>query len=237
MEKVLYVLWRDPAIDRETFSKRLRTDIAGRLLDQKVHGLQVNVNDDAVAAGDGIYYVHTRPQMEALLHVWVDCSIPRFRKPIDDIVAQAGGRWEAFLTTEAYPLLDANPVPVGERSNGWAQIGFGKRREDMPYLEWIAQWQRHTEVALTHQTIWCYQQSEFVRPLTPNAPDYSTMVEESFPIEALTDPKVFFGAPGDEEKYQHNFKAMMDSVMAFADLSAADVFPTSKYVIKPVDPR
>jgi hypothetical protein len=234
MEKIIYLLWRDPGTDKESFSKKLRTEIAGRLLEQGVHGLQVNVNDDAVAAGEGIYYIHTRPQMEALLHVWVDCSIPRFRKPIDDIVAQAGSRWEAYLSTEAYPLLDANPVAPGERSHGWAQIGFGKMRDDMPYDEWIRQWQRHTEVALTHQTIWCYQQNEFVRPLTPNAPAYDTMVEESFPLEALTDPKVFFGAPGDEEKYQHNFKTMMDSVYAFADLSAADVFPTSKYIIKPI---
>jgi hypothetical protein len=234
MEKILYVLWRQASVDRETFSKKLRTEISDQLLDLGVHGLQVNVNDDAVGAGEGICHVHTRPQMEGLLHVWVDCSIPRFRKPVDDIVAKAGGRWEAYLTTEAYPLLDANPPQPGARFNGWAQIGFGRRREGMGYPEWIREWQRHTEVALTCQTIWCYQQNEIVRPLTPNAPVYSAMVEESFPMEALTDPKVFFGAPGDEKKYQENFKAMMDSASAFAEMSAVDIFPTSKYVIKPL---
>jgi hypothetical protein len=234
MEKVLYVLWREPGVDREAFSKMLLTEISGQLLDLGVHGLQVNVNDDVVAGADGIYHVHTHPQMEALLHVWVDCSIPRFRKPVDDVVAKAGGRWEAYLTTEAYPLLDANPVEPGARSNGWTHIGFGRRHNDMSYSEWVREWQRHTEVALTHQTIWCYQQNEIIRPLTPNAPAYSAMVEESFPMEALTDPKVFFGAPGDEEKYQKNFKAMIESATAFSDMGAVDIFPTSKYIIKPV---
>jgi len=55
MEKIIYLLWRDAGVDKESFSKKLRTEIADRLLEQGVHGLQVNVNDDAVAAGESIY--------------------------------------------------------------------------------------------------------------------------------------------------------------------------------------
>lgn len=233
MEKILYVLWRDAGTDQESFAARLRTEVAERLLDAGAHGLQINVTDAGVAAGSRIQYASTHPQMEAVLHVWVDCSIPRFRRPFDEIVAGASDRFAAYLTTEAYPVpYRGAALEPGARSPGWAQIGFGRRRPDMAYDEWIRQWQRHTDVAMTHQPLLSYQQNEFVRALTPDAPDYHSMVEECFPIEALTDPRVYFDAAGDEEKYQRNFKTMMDSVMAFADLENADVFPTSQYVVK-----
>ena len=47
--------------------------------------------------------------------------------------------------------------------------------------------------------------------------------------EFLRDPYVFFDAVGDEAKFQHNLKRMMDSVFRFIDMERIDVVPTSQY--------
>jgi hypothetical protein len=233
MEKVLYVLWRDPKIDQQSFAQKLKTEIADQLLDAGVHGLQVNVVDADVADASRIYYVNTRPQMEAVLNIWVDCALPRFRQPIDEIVARGSERFAAYLTTEAQVLRNTTNVPQpGGRTPGWAQIGLSARPERISYDVWLERWRRHTEIALETQPLYAYQQNAFTRALTPNAPHLDAMVEECFPVEAMADPYAFFDAVGDEEKYQHNVKRLMDSVHSFADLDRADVFPTSQYVIK-----
>ena len=42
--------------------------------------------------------------------------------------------------------------------------------------------------------------------------------------------QVFYEAEGDDEKYQKNAKAMMDSVMRFIDFDKIDIIPTSEYL-------
>jgi hypothetical protein len=235
MEKVIYILWRDPKVDQESFAAALRTEVADELLSEGVHGLQINVVDAAVAGGSHIHYGKTKPQMEAVLHVWVDSALPRFRQPIDDIVAKACGRFAAYLVTEGQILRNTKHAPEpGSRTFGWAQIGMSARLPDMTRDVWLDLWRQHTEVALSTQPIFAYQQNAFSRPLTPDAPHLHALVEECFPMEAMSDPHVFFDAAGDEEKYQRNFKKMMDSVTRFADLDSSDVFPTSQYIIKSI---
>jgi hypothetical protein len=235
MEKVVYILWRDPKADQQSFARALRTEVSDRLLSGGVHGLQINVVDEAVAAGSHIHYGKTQPQMEAVLHVWLDSALPRFRQPIDEIVAGTCQRFAAYLTTEGQIIRNEKHAPApGGRTFGWAQIGLSARPEHLTRDVWLDRWRRHTEVAISTQPIFCYQQNAFVRALTPDAPHFDAMVEECFPMEAMSDPHVFFDAAGDEGKYQQNLKTMMDSVTSFADLDSADVFPTSQYVIKSI---
>jgi hypothetical protein len=234
MEKILYILWRDPKVAREDFALNLRNDIADKLLHLGVRGLQVNVVDEAVAHAERIFYVHTKPQMEAVLHVWVDCAMPRYRQPIDDVIAQGCDHFWAYLVTEAQSRRNVTPVPLGTRSYGLAQMGFGflpKHTTREHYLEKMCD---YTPIALACQSLFYLQQNIVTRVLTPGAPDYVSMVEECFPDEAMTDPYVFFDAVGDEEKFQRNQDAIMAGVKAFVDFDAIDVIPTSQYIIKSI---
>ena len=99
MEKVLYVLWRDPRVSEDAFARRLRGELADRLLEAGARGLHVNVADAAVQPAAALRQVATRPQMDAVLSLWVDSAIARFRRPFDELVEPAAGRMAAYLVT------------------------------------------------------------------------------------------------------------------------------------------
>ena len=50
MEKVIYLLWRDPRASRAEFDQRLRDDLAPRLVELGALGVQLNISDEAVSA-------------------------------------------------------------------------------------------------------------------------------------------------------------------------------------------
>jgi hypothetical protein len=55
-------------------------------------------------------------------------------------------------------------------------------------------------------------------------------VEEAFPIEALSDPLVWYDCDTKEE-HQRRVKQMVESVSAFLDLSTLESIPMSQYVL------
>jgi hypothetical protein len=232
MEKVIYLVSRDPKVDIETFGKKLRDDLATQLRSiPSVRSLQVNVVDAAVAAGEGIKQTNSNPPLETVVQVWVDSAIEHLRAPVDAAIAANVGRFAAYLVTESQPLRNLkHPPKIGERTEGFAQLALVRKPQAQPYAEWIDVWHNsHTKVAIDTQSTFEYIQNVVIRPLTANAPPLDAMVEEGFPIGALSDPYVFFDAVGNEEKFQKNLKIMMDSVVRFIDMTKIDVAPTSQY--------
>jgi hypothetical protein len=234
MEKIFYVLWRDPKVDQESFARTLRTEIADRLLEQGVHGLQINATDSAVSASTN-YYVSTHPQMEAALHLWVDCHLPKYRQPFDDIIARGSGRFAAYLVTESLLLRNTKHIPEpGARSYGMAMIGMGHRPAHLSYEAYVEKMFEYGPIAMASLATFSYQQNIVTRVLTPGAPQFASLVEECFPEESITDPYALYGATGDEEKYQRNMNAMIEGIASFTDWDKVDAFPTSQYLIKSV---
>jgi hypothetical protein len=197
-----------------------------------VRGLQVNAVDEAVASAERIYYVNVRPQMEAVLHVWVDCAMPRYRKHIDDIVAQGCHHYWAYLVTEAQSRRNVDPVPLGTRSPGLAQMGFGMKPASITLDYYLEKMCDYTPIALSCQSLFYLQQNIVTRVLTPGALPYTSMVEECFPDGAMTDAYVFFDAVGDEEKFERNQASIMAGIKEFVEFDTIDVIPTSQYIIK-----
>jgi len=74
--------------------------------------------------------------------------------------------------------------------------------------------------------------NEIVRALTPGAPGWAAIVEEHFPIEALTDPLVWYAAEGSEERYRRHLERMMQSCMAFLAIDRVEAHPMSEYVFE-----
>ena len=98
---------------------------------------------------------------------------------------------------------------------------------------WLDIWRnQHTQVAIETQDNFQYVQNLVVLPLTHGAPRIDAIVEECFPPAAMTDPRAFFDALGDEDKFQRNLAAMMDSCQRFLDFDKIDVLPTSQYLLK-----
>lgn len=241
MEKALYVLWRHPQDCIADFGRRLRGEVAGQLADLGARGIQVNVADADVALAAALRMTNTRPQMDAVLHLWVDTAIGKFRRPFDEVIEAAVGRMAGYLVTESQPIRNKlHPPAAGQRTAGFSQLAFLRRPPRLTQEAWLDVWQNsHTQVAIDTQSTFEYVQNLVVRPLTYAAPVLDAMVEECFPAEAMTDPRVFFDAVGDEDKFGRNVQAMMDSCARFIDPSPVagrfmiDVVPSSQYVIRP----
>ena len=125
MEKVIYALWRDPRDTRAEFSRKLREEAAPKLLALGARGLQVNVCDDVVL-GANTWRVATRPQMEGVVHLWVDSAINMFRKPYDEVLESVAGRIAGYLVSESNGVVmkPENRSRPGERTHGFSQCVF-----------------------------------------------------------------------------------------------------------------
>ena len=234
MEKVLYAIWRDPRVDPETFSRTLREEAAPRLLALGARGLQINVVDAAVKPAQGLVRVATRPQMEAVAHLWVDSAIATFRKPFDDALEAASHRIAGYLVSESNPVVNNDHrAPPGERTWGVSQCVFIKRPLRVTAEAWIDAWHNHTTpVAIECQGNFFYAANVFVRALTHAAPAYDAMVEECLPPEAMTDPTVFFDRGRDPEKAKDNQRRMVEAATLVTDIGGIDVIATSQYIFK-----
>lgn len=231
MEKIIYLLWRDPAIAADDYARRLRDELPGRLREAGARALKINVADAAVAPAAAIGQSVLQPPLESLLQVWVDSAVAHLRKPVDQAIAECSSRHAAYLVTESQPLVNTrHPPRAGERTEGFAQIAVLRRPQRLDYAAWLDLWHNaHTPVAVETQSTFEYIQNVVVRALSPGAPAIDAIVEECFPAAAMTDPKVFFDAAGDAAKFDRNLQRMMDSVNRFIDPGTIDVVATSQY--------
>src|SRR5689334_11582219 len=108
MEKIIYAVWRDPRVSPGDFSKALREDAAPRLLSMGARGLQINVVDEVVKPAQGLVRIATRPQMEAVVHLWVDSAIAQFRKPFDAVLEASSMRIAGYLASESNPVVNTD---------------------------------------------------------------------------------------------------------------------------------
>ena len=231
MEKVIYLLWRDPAVKPDDFAARLHGTLRRELEAAGALKLRLNVADADVAKAVGLKQVLMKPQPEALAQVWVSSAIRHFRAPLDEAVGRACGRCAAYLVTESQPILNVkHPPQPGQRTFGFAQVALLRKPAKLAPADWLDVWHNsHTHVAIETQSTFEYVQNVVIRPLTPEAPAIDAVVEECFPPAAMTDFKAFFDAPGDEAKFKANFQRMLQSVSRFIEPGRIDVIPTSQY--------
>jgi hypothetical protein len=233
MEKIIYVLQRDPAINIEEYSRRLRHILAERLRKLGAHGVQVNVADHAVAPAAGLRQGPTRPPPEAVLNIWIDSAIAKRRQPVDEAIAEFSPVFWAYLVTESVPVRNTgHPPKPGARTEGFAQMAFLRLPQRLGYDAWLDMWQNtHTDVAIETQSGFEYVQNIVVRRLSGEGPQFVAIVEECFPEGAMNDYRMLFDAPDDDEKFKRNLRRMMESVNRFIDADTVDIIPTSQYVI------
>ncbi|WP_166363662.1 EthD domain-containing protein [Pseudomonas akapageensis] len=233
MEKVIYLLWRDTQTSRETFARRLRSEVAEQLQALGAQGLQLNLADADVEPAAGLRQENNRPLPDGSLSLWLDSANGPARRPFDDLIAAATARMAAYLVCESVAIRNIRfPATPGERTHGFAQLALLTRPPRLTPEAWLDIWRNHhTPVAIDTQDNFLYVQNLVVLALTHGAPRIDAIVEECFPPAAMTDPQAFFDAVGDEAKFQRNLGAMMDSCNRFIDFDKIDVLPTSQYCL------
>ena len=228
MEKVIAVLMR--ADSNEDWCARQWGPVAEALLELGVPGLSVNVRDDAVR--HSLMTLTTLdPPVAAVVSLWTrQCYGDQMLAALT-LLEKECDRLAAYLVTESVPLAPP-ATETGYRTPGLANIALLRRPAELDQATWLARWQRdHTAVAIKTQSTFGYTQNWVVRTLTPDAPGIAGIVEELFPLEAITDLKAFFGA-ADDNDLQNRVGQMVASTTAFGANENIDTVPTSRYVFK-----
>jgi hypothetical protein len=206
-------------------------DVAANLTLLGARGLSMNLADDLSEYAQAIRITHMAEPISGTVSVWLDTHLNR--APIEDLLASATARLAGYVVLESVPLVNTSrTVPLGQRTPGITTIGFLEKPEGMEYDAWREQWQgHHTQLAIETQSTFSYIQNVVIRPLTPDAPPWTAIVEEGFPAEAGTDPMVFYDAGGLQEKLDENQRLMIESCQKFIDFDQIESHPMSTYVL------
>lgn len=213
----------------EQWCTRLRTRVATELSELDLAGLTVNVRDAAVSASM-MTLTTLDPPVAAVVSIWTQQYYGAALLRALELLAAECQVSAAYLVTESVPLPGPEVAPSA-RTPGLANVALLRRPLDLDIATWLQRWHiDHTPVAIATQATFGYTQNTVVRALTPDAPPIDAIVEELFPIEAVSDLHAFFGAADDADLGDRMGK-MAASVARFGADRNIDTVPTSRYVL------
>ena len=215
--KLVFLLWGDGRGLREP-------GLHERLAAAGVRRLQVNVDDEHVAPGLRLQSSDT--PVAAVVSAWTDGDA-------DEVCGVLGGaavRVAGYEVDERRPL-EPPEVEDGSRADALANVAVLRRPDVLDPAEWRRIWlEEHTPVAIATQATFGYVQDVVVRAVTPDAPRVDAIVEELFPMAALTDVHAFYGSGGDDTELSRRMTTLMESVARMGADRDLDLVPTSRYV-------
>ncbi len=216
--KLMYALWGSgPAQALRSPGLRARLARAGAT------ALQVNLVDDDVSAAALRLSTYAEP-VAAVVSVWTGGE----HEPVTAELAAAGDRLEGWIVDERIPTTPP-PTADGVRCDALANIAFLRIPPEMTREQWLWYWHEvHTTIAIETQATFGYLQNTVVSAITPGR-RVDGLVEELFPMAAMTDQHAFWGSGGDEAELRRRVARMMSSIDAFGANRDIDVVPTSRY--------
>jgi hypothetical protein len=231
MEKLVYVLQRALQNREGADGSALRAQLIGDVADaiRKSGGseITVNVHDEHVSQGEGVAMRQRKPPINACVSFWMQSSDDRALA--EEALVGASEQAHGYLVVESRPIV--HTPPKGERAPGANLVTCITRKPGLEDEVFFDLWNNeHRKVACETQSTTAYVRNAVARPLTAGAPGFDGIVEETFPIEALTDPHVWYDCD-DEAEYQARLKRMIASVTAFLDLSVIESVPMSEYYL------
>lgn len=217
--KLMYALW-GPALDSALRAPELRDALRAAGATK----LQVNV-DDADVAPAKLRIITFDAPVSAIVSIWTESDPAKF----SEILAVAAERSAGWEVEERTPLVPP-PTPDGERCPAMSQMGFLRIPPHLTPDEWLHNWQGlHTTVAIETQATFGYTQNRVLRAIH-GTEQIDALVEELFPMEAMTDVHAFYGSGGDDAELQRRLTVMIESVTRFGAHENLDILPTSRYV-------
>jgi hypothetical protein len=187
--------------------------------------LQVNVDDDAVAAAMRI--PAAEPAIGAVVSTWDGAA----EGVVDALTGLSAVTRVAGWEVDERRPIDPPEAWDGTRADALANIALLRRPEELSHEEWLHRWLvDHTPVAIATQGTFGYVQNVVVAPVTAEAPPVAALVEELFPSSAVTDLHAFYGSDGDDAELTDRMERMMASVARFGADRGLDLVPTSRYL-------
>ncbi|MCH2170508.1 EthD domain-containing protein [Myxococcota bacterium] len=232
MEKLVYLIFESADRSGNDLRAMLLETVVPHFKRLNVRGARLNVHDEEVYAGKPQVESNLRkgPPIRAMLNFWMDSADQR--GPCEDALSSSvEGGHAGYLVVESCPLV--HEVQPGERTPGVNQITCINRRPDISYETFLKIWQQeHREVAIELQSTVGYVRNVVVRTLTENAPAFDAVVEETFPIEALTDQRALYDYAESEEALALSVARMMESCERFLDFEPMEMNFMSEYVME-----
>lgn len=235
MEKVVWLLWGDPASTVDVVD-------AFRPLTAKseVLGLTVNQHDKEAAEAPS---PAPGPEGEAVQVAEVTAWFENYqrRSVVEDAVAELSLPFDAYLVVESVvddygttPHAGLRDWPDGERSPGVLTVAVIHRPASLSEAAWLHNWHEvQSPISGQLQPRTRYVRNQVVRALTLDAPDMGGIVEEGWPSAAhVADPMLFFNANGDPAVMKANIEQMMGNVIACLDLDRLRSTTMSEHLLK-----
>jgi hypothetical protein len=229
MEKLAYVLWKRGDEADEAFKRRLLDETAPRLLalPAPIERLRISVVDDDVAAGAPLRLGRMAPPKAALATLWIEQA--QDRGGIERVLAGTCGRFAGYLVLESRPLVNRS-VRAGARTPGFALVTCIEPRDGLAHEEFLRVWhEQQRACAIETQSTFGYVRNEIVRALTPDAPRWAAIVEENFPLAALTDRAAFYDAVGNPARLRSNLARMIETCQGFLAQERVESHPMSEW--------
>jgi len=225
VEKLVYLLFDDPERSGSALRDDLFEQAIPSLREAGAEQIVLHVQDDDVAAGQPMR--RSDPPIRAMISFWMQCADER--ASCEAALAAAASRIAGYLVVESKPLV--HEVAAGQRTAGMTQVTCIARKPDLTEDEFYDYWQNdHKRVAIETQSTTGYVRNVVQRAVTAGAPPWDAIVEETFPIEALTDPKAFYDARDDAE-LKANAERMLESCRRFLDFEPMEFTHMSEYYL------
>ena len=215
--RLVIALWRPADLSDVTLRERLAQLGATTL--------QVNVTDDDVA--DAGMRITTYP---APVDAFVSLTGEVDEQGLAALLDGLAERWLGWRVESTEPI-EPQRVPDGERLDALANVALLRKPADQEYDEWRSIWQGdHTTVAIETQATSGYVQNRVLGTLADADSDVVAVVEEHFPMAAMTDPHAFYGSDGDDAELERRLTRMFASIARFGAGDGLDLVPTSRYL-------
>ncbi|MEU6585733.1 hypothetical protein [Nocardia sp. NPDC046763] len=217
--KLMYVLW-GTGLGERLRGEELRKELAG----VGVTAYQVNVRDADVEAAQVKHTTYDAP-IDAIVSVWTEGE----HAAVTDLLRAVAEDVNGWVVDERRPI-EPPVVEDGVRTDALANIAILRIPEDLTREEWLHRWHvLHTPVAIETQDTFGYVQNTVTEAITVGK-RVDALVEELFPMAAMTSAHAFYGSGGDDAELQRRVTAMMESVVRFGAHLNLDLVPTSRYV-------
>ena len=221
MPKVIYLLWDRTPHDPKARRIKLIDECAPKLLDAGAARLLINVQDDLMTTPSPAPQTIFTVPFVAEVSLWLGDVDTRFE--YEDIMSAAGFDVAGYEVTEhLYTDYGGNQHsaprdwPDGERSPMVVSVTPLERKKGMSKTDWMQHWFGYQgPMSEAMQPRARYVRNVVVRALTPGAPPYEGIVEESWPShEHVVNPYLFYGA-GNPLTLVKNMAVMTTSVAKF----------------------
>jgi hypothetical protein len=235
----MYLVWTPDESRPEDTEALLLADLAPKLLALGPRALTIDADDTGAQVPSPLPLPDDESPVRAVVSLWLDAYDRR--EPYEALLTAHAERVAGYLVTESmYTDYGSNrwsPArdwPDGTRSPGVLTVTLLQQKRGTEYEEWMQFWHtRQSPMSEAIQPRARYVRNSIARALTPEAPPYLGIVEESWPtIDDLVDPMRFYCGEGDEERMQANMQTMLTHIATLLDLDVTRVHTMSEWILK-----